>query len=132
MIQILLTMPGYKNFDSRVVDYVGKKIPKDEMDFLSSRNESNNTIYVMPHEKSLLRTYFIQPNLEDNGNIREECIGKIFHASIDGKSFDYVINEDERDNEKPVKCSELSREQFEREYNNFINMIFGFGFARKH
>lgn len=85
-------MPGYKNFDSVVVDYVGKKIPKDEMGFLVRHNATNEWIYVMPHEKSLLRTYSIEPNLGKRGNVLKKRTCKILHTSINGLIFDYIID----------------------------------------
>lgn len=86
-------MPGRKDFDLTAIDYCGNKIPQDEIDFLSRSNQTEKWIYVLPHEKSLLRTYFIEPNLGKRGKVLKKYIGKNLHTSINGVMFDYIITQ---------------------------------------
>lgn len=58
-----------------------RKSNRKQWRYILNCNKRNGAIAVLIHEKSMLRKYFIQPNLDENGHIKEgeyECRLKNF------------------------------------------------------
>ncbi len=91
MILINLTYHPYGNMP---YDY-STDIPDNEFEFLLKAMRENRRIRVLPHEKSLLRTYFIKPHLDENDYIKTESIGKTFTTTINNYLFEYKLEKHE-------------------------------------
>ena len=89
MIHIVLINVLSKEYSTEY--YYVKRFPRHEFTFLCNMDNKNYSLYVLPHGKSLLKEFFIDPCLDENGYIRESCYGKVMKTKMLGREFKYDI-----------------------------------------
>lgn len=89
MIHIVLINVLSKEYSTEY--YYVKRFPRHEFTFLCDMDNKNCPLYVLPHGNSLLKEFFIDPCLDENGYIRESCYGKVMKTKMLGREFKYDI-----------------------------------------
>lgn len=79
------------NISNDDINYIGKRIPKDEFKFLCDIDDKDGDIYIVPHFKSMLREHFIHPFIDKDGFIDKSILGKVMEVGLDGRNFKYTI-----------------------------------------
>ena len=91
MIHIVEINALSEGIDRDMIQYGFGHTPDNEFAFLSEIDDKDGTIYVMPHPSSLLREYFINPNIDNDGFIDKKAFGKTLKTQLEGRIFEYII-----------------------------------------
>lgn len=91
MINIVLLDVLSEEYRDGLLDYADGMIPNDEFKLICDMDDADRSIYVLPHEKSLLRECFLQSHINSDGYIDKDSYGKEFCVSVNGREFRYTI-----------------------------------------